>query len=82
MSEHFRVTGLTTFDEFDTWLGSKPAITAVRLRKPNSSKATPNRGYLALAELTEGPAILGEPSGSLVEAVDSMISHIEELFPD
>lgn len=76
MPEHFQVTGRTTFDEFSSWLDSKLAVNTVRLRKPK------NRGYLALAELTEGPAILGEPSESLVEAVNSMVGCVEELFPD
>jgi hypothetical protein len=82
MPESFRVTGKTTFDEFSSWVGRKPAISTIRLRSPQSNKVTPNRGYLALAELFEGQAILGEPSESLVEAVDSMVSNVEELFPD
>jgi hypothetical protein len=82
MPEHFQVTERTTIEELDSWLEIKPAIATIRLRTPNSRRVTQNKGYLALAELTEGPAILGETSESLVKAVNSMVLNVEELFPD
>jgi hypothetical protein len=76
MPAAFKVTGHTTLDEFSAWLESKPAIDTIRLRKHQ------DRGYIALAEIVEGQAILGEPSESLVETLDSMVSNVEELFLD
>lgn len=77
------VTGSTTFSDFDNWLERKRNVTTIRLRRPNGSSVSPSGSYRAIAELVDNePAIVGEPSASLVEAVSSMVDYVEERFPD
>jgi hypothetical protein len=79
-----QVTRDTTFEDFDNWRKQKPHITTIRIRVPNVDSTVPSEvGYRAIAELiSKEPAIMGEPSGSLVEAVSSMVDRVEERFPD
>lgn len=77
------VTGSTTLSDLDNWLERKPNITTIRLRRPNGDSVASSGGYRALAELIGNePAIVGDPSASLVEALSSMVDYVEERFPD
>ena len=77
------VTGSTTLSDIDNWLERKLNVTTLRLRRPNGDPASPSGSYRAIAELVGNePAIIGEPSASLVEAVSSMVDYVEERFPD
>ena len=77
------VTGSTTLSDLDNWLERKPNVVLIRLKRPNEASNTTNLGYRAVAELVGNePAIIGESSESLVEAISAMVDCVEVLFPD
>ena len=77
----FRVIGSTTVDELDGWLELRPNIESLKLRRPNGDPVKPTRGYRAMIEIVHENAVVSDPRDSLIEALDSVVTQVEELFP-
>lgn len=77
----FTVTNSTTLEALDEWMALRPNIDAARLRRPKGDPVDPPRGYRAIFEFTNETPVMGESKPSLVEALDSAVAHVEELFP-
>lgn len=77
----FVVTEHTTLEDLDRWMELRPNIETARLRRPKGDPVSPTRGYRAIFEVTNESPIMGESGVSLVEALRSAVSHVEELFP-
>ena len=77
----FSVTETTTLVELDNWMGLRPNIETAKIIRPKGDSLDPTRGYRAIFEVSNNSSVIGESSSSVVKALDSAVSHIEELFP-
>jgi hypothetical protein len=76
-----KVTNNTTLGDFNQWMELRPNIKSARLRRPNGDLASPTRGFRVFFDLTNGSPVMGGSKESLIEAIDSAVTHIEDLFP-
>lgn len=81
MKTRFEVTEETTLKDLDHWMDLRPSITDVRIRRPKGDPVTPTRGYRAIFEISNETPVMGEPKDSLADALNSAVSHVEDLFP-